>query len=189
MVLGMCIRVLRVLGWVGALGVVVVSILSINLSNSAFVVPLIGLVMTIFLMFGLIGSYLTQVEALGRIGILGFVVLIASVAWLIGMGWMQAFITPTLAKADPSLLNAPTPPYPVNVGFIVTGILLAVGFVLYGILLMVFSKAYRWPGLMLIISGVAGFVPGPLSNTVGPILASIAVVWMCLPLKSPKSVS
>lgn len=135
----------------------------------------------VLLLLGLVGLYASQSEAAGVLGLVGFLVAFAGTALLVGALWFELFITPALATEAPELAEAELG----LAGFILVLLTGALGWVLFGAATLRARVYPRGAAVLLIIGGLAAFVPVPLAG----IVFSGAVAWMGFILFTGRSVS
>lgn len=135
----------------------------------------------VLLLLGLVGLYASQSEAAGVLGLVGFLVAFAGTALLVGALWFELFITPALATEAPELAEAELG----LAGFILVLLTGALGWVLFGAATLRARVYPRGAAVLLIIGGLAAFVPVPLAG----IVFSGAVAWMGFILCTGRSVS
>jgi hypothetical protein len=134
------------------------------------VVFLLYLISTALLLLGLVGLYISQSEAVGVLGLVGFLVAFLGTVLLTGTLWFELFITPTLAAVAPELLAAELG----RPGFILMVLLGAVGWVLFGVATLRAGVYPRWAAILLIVGGVIAFLPVPLVG----IIFSVTVAYL-----------
>lgn len=125
---------------------------------------------SMLLLLGLVGLYISQAEAAGVLGLVGFLTAFLGTAFLVGALWFELFITPALAVEAPGLAEAELG----IAGFILVFLLSALGWVLFGVATLRARVYPRWAAVLLIVGGLVAFVPVPLSGVV----FSAAVAWM-----------
>lgn len=122
-------------------------------TTGSFVVQqLLLLLGTVLVLFGLFGLYVSQSEAAGALGIVGFLLAFLGTALVAGISWSQAFITPFVATAAPELLEVE------NFAFPLTFLIFAVGWVLFGVATLRTGIYPRAAAIVLIIGAVLLFV-------------------------------
>jgi hypothetical protein len=97
-------------------------------TTSHIIVFLLYLCSTMLLLLGLVGLYTSQSETTGILGLAGFLVAFVGTVLTAGALWFELFITPTLAAADPRLLEAELG----IPGLVFVALLGSVGWVLFG---------------------------------------------------------
>lgn len=122
------------------------------------------------LLLGLVGIYVVQSQASGVLGLVGFLAAFFGTVLLEGALWFELFITPSLAAQAPELVEAELG----LAGFLLVFGFGAVGWVLFGVATLRARVYPRWAAVLLIVGGVAAFVPVPLSG----VIFSVAVAWL-----------
>jgi hypothetical protein len=144
-----------------------------NLPNS------IGLAL---ILFGIVATYLILAPELGRFGLISFIVAFLGITWITCMIWGLAFFGPVLHDLDPTLTadkSFPDIQSPLNGGLLSAVFLLGIGMILYGLSILISSKSSRLSGLLLILGSIVSFIMVNDIDTAGPILQSIAIIWIC----------
>jgi len=171
----------------------------IEVYDSANWVPahLLGLASVMLMQVGLVALYAGQVEASGRLGLIGFVLALIGTAFAAAIQYSQSAILPLVAEEAPSIfVDARTPP-PYGIPLFVLG--LGLGLVLFGIATMRAGVYPRWSGLLLSVgvtlfmigevSREAGLLGGMLPYVIGApgqLLMSAGLIWMGYALWSPE---
>ena len=149
-----------------------------NLSEAAttasfaftFLLYLIG---SALLLVGLVGLYVSQSEASGVLGLVGFAVAFLGSALVLGAVWAQLFVAPYLAVSAPAALDA-EPTGTLAVGFTLTFALSALGWLLFGLAVLRAGVYPRAAAIALMVGAVISFLPIPASG----IVLDVAVVWL-----------
>ncbi len=139
----------------------------------------------ILMHLGLIGLYARQVDKMGRLGLVSFILAFVGTGLAGSILLMAATVIPIIAIKAPALLDqAVRPPTFAAAVFILS---FGLGYILFGVATMRARVMPRGSGLMLII-GVAFFVTaeaapfGPaLSHTIltlGDVVFGLGLVWM-----------
>jgi|SRR3712207_5807109 len=145
------------------------------------VMTVLTLVGTVLLLVGLVGLYVSQSEAAGLLGLVGFLGSFVGTVLVAGAVWEATFVVPSLAQEAPGLLDE-GPAGQLALGFVLSYTLAGVGVVLFGVATL---RAHVYPRVaaMLLTAGVVpvamwNFVPLPLPETV----LGVAVAWLGLVL-------
>lgn len=123
----------------------------------------------LLLPLGLVGLYARQSEAVGPLGLVGFVVAFIGTVLVAGFFWTSAFIAPLLAVEAPELLAVRSLP-----GFFRSFIVFGLGWLLFGVATLRAGVYPRAAAVLLVVGAVLTVVPLPLT---GVVLAA-AVAWM-----------
>jgi hypothetical protein len=135
-------------------------------------VNLIGMA---FLLLGLVGIYLRQINAVGILGFIIFIVsFIGAVLWA-GFGWVGAFVVPVLEDVAPEILND-SPPALINTGITVSMIFFFVGLLLFGLVTAWKGILPRVPALIFVIVPILDFIP--VGSYIAQPLAGVALIWI-----------
>ena len=126
---------------------------------------------------GLVGLYSQEVEAAGKLGLVGFLVAFLCTALLAGDFYADTLITPAVAVTSPECFDSGFAGvarlwFPLEVG------LLGVGWLLFGIATLRAQVYPRGAALLLIIGSVVAMLPLPLVN----IVFDLALVWLGIAL-------
>ena len=117
-----------------------------------------------FLVFGLIALYAYQLEATGRLGLVGFVVSMIGTVLLTGSGWYQLFIVPAMAAEVPAFTEAVRAAQVgqwLTVGLLVPLLAQTVGWVIFGIATFRAQVFPRWIAVAVVVGALLLFVPIP----------------------------
>lgn len=151
-------------------------------TSGTFVVQqLLFLFGTVLVLFGLFGLYVSQSEAAGTSGLVGFLLAFLGTALLSGLSWTQAFVVPFLAAESPALLE--TEP----VGSVLSFITFALGWLVFGVATLRARVYPRAAAILLIIGAVLPFVGFILPASA--FVFGIAVAWLGFILFSGSGVS
>jgi hypothetical protein len=126
----------------------------------------LGVLAVILLQGGLVGLYAYRSEAMGVLGLVGFVAAFLGTAMALGYAWADAFVVPAVAELDPGRLG---PIY--NIGTwggarFLTRVLFALGWFVFG-LATYQARAYpSWAAGVLMAGGIISLVPMPGSTLV-----------------------
>ncbi len=129
------------------------------------------------LVFGLIALYAAQVDAAGRLGVLGFVVSMIGTVLLTGQAWFLAFFEPALATEAPSFIEAAMTGEAgllLSIGLFIPLTVQAIGWVIFGIATYRANIFPRRAAIILIIGAFLLFVPVQGS----PTLFQLAIAWL-----------
>jgi hypothetical protein len=125
------------------------------------VVLLVYLISAALLLLGLVGLYISQSQAAGILGLVGFLLAFLGIVLLAGAFWFELFVRPALAEQAPDLLQAEVG----LAGFILTSLFAAVGWVLFGVATLRAGVYPRWAAILLIVGTIA-FFPLPLRGVI-----------------------
>jgi hypothetical protein len=136
----------------------------------------------VLLPLGLVALYARQSEALGPLGLVGFVVAFAGTVLVSGFAWVDHFVAPELAElttSAPRLMESGPPP-----GRALSFLVFGIGWALFGLASVVGRIYPRWASALLIIGAVISTVvsltllPVPL----GGLPFEGAVAWLGIAL-------
>ena len=132
------------------------------------------------LLLALTAIYTRESAALGRLGLIGYVIAFLGTLMVAGDWWFEAFVVPTITTQAPEVLGLP-PSGSVLVGAIATVGLYTVGWTLFGLAALRARTSPRAAALLLIAGGLAG----PLAlSTPYQIPLAIAIGWIGLTFES-----
>jgi hypothetical protein len=132
------------------------------------------------LLLALSAIYTRESDALGRLGLIGFVTAFLGTLMVAGDWWFEAFVVPMIATAAPVVLDLPISGS-VLVGAIATVGLYTMGWMLFGLAVLRTRAVPRPAALLLLASGLLG----PLAlSTPYQIPLAIAIGWIGLTLAS-----
>ena len=121
----------------------------------------LSLLAAILILFALVGLNLRQSEEVGILGRLGFVVAFLGTALTVGLSWVIFFVAPSVAVEAPEFLDAEQVAGPLDAGFILTSLILAVGWALFGVAALRAGIYPRWVTIVFIIAALIQFLPLP----------------------------
>ena len=121
----------------------------------------LSLLAAILILFALVGLNLRQAEEVGILGRLGFVVAFLGTALTVGLSWVIFFVAPSVAMEAPEFLDAEQVAGPLDAGFILTSLILAVGWALFGVAALRAGIYPRWVTIVFIIAALIQFLPLP----------------------------
>jgi hypothetical protein len=121
----------------------------------------LSLLAAILILFALVGLNLRQSEEVGILGRLGFVVAFFGTALTVGLSWVIFFVAPSVAMEAPEFLDAEQVAGPLDAGFILTSLILAVGWALFGVAALRAGIYPRWVTIVFIIAALIQFLPLP----------------------------
>jgi hypothetical protein len=128
------------------------------------------------LLGGLVGLYVRQSEAAGRLGMIGFLLAFFLTTFVTGDFYANTFVTPMVALEAPAFLDNPLSGF-LQAWLPFDFVLLALGWLLLAVVTVrarVYPRAASW----LLVGAVVGLVPIPLANL--PFEAALA--WLGLVL-------
>jgi len=131
------------------------------------------------LLLAVTAIYTRESAALGRLGLIGYVIAFLGTLLVAGDWWFEAFAIPMIATEAPEFLELP-PSGSVLAGVITTVGLYTVGWTLFGIAAL---RAHAFP-LAAALLVIAGGLAGPLAlSTPYQIPLAIAIGWIGLTLQ------
>jgi hypothetical protein len=132
------------------------------------------------LLLALTAIYTRESDALGRLGLIGFMTAFLGTLMVAGDWWFEAFVLPMIATAAPPVLDLPISGS-VLVGAIATIGLYTMGWTLFGLAALRTRAFPRAAALLLVAGGLAG----PLAlSTPYQIPLAIAIGWIGLTFES-----
>ena len=133
------------------------------------------------LVFGLVALYAYQIEAAGRLGLVGFVVSMIGTVLLTAVAWLGAFVDPALASQAPEFYVAArsgeiggTVGTVLSIGVLSPILIQALGWTIFGIATYRARVFPRWLAVGLVIGALLLFVPVQGS----PVVFQLAVASM-----------
>jgi hypothetical protein len=118
------------------------------------------------LVFGLIALYAYQIEAAGRLGLVGFVISMIGTVLLTALAWLRAFVDPALASQAPEFYVAArsgeiggTVGAVLSIGVISPILFQALGWTIFGIATYRARVFPRWLAVGLVVGALLLFVP------------------------------
>jgi hypothetical protein len=128
------------------------------------------------LLLALTAIYTRESAALGRLGLIGYVIAFLGTLMVAGDWWFEAFVVPMIATVAPAVLDLPLSGSLLS-GAIATLALYSVGWTLFGLAALRARAFPRAAALLLVAGGLAG----PLAlSTPYQIPLAIAIGWIGL---------
>ena len=146
-------------------------------TNTYFLQSLLTLLAGALLLGGMVGFYVWQSEAAGRLGLIGFVLAFFGTVLVEGDFFANTFVTPLVAQEAPSFLDNPLSGI-LQVWLPFDFTLLALSWLILALATVrarVYPRAASW---FLLASALVALVPFPLIN----IPLDAALVWLGLAL-------
>ena len=146
-------------------------------SGTFFLQSLLTLFAGTLLLGGLIGFYLWQSQAVGRLGLVGFLLAFFGTVFVVGDFYANTFVTPLVAQGAPEFLDDP------QSGMLQVWLPFSFGFLAFSWLLLavvtlragVYPRGASW---FLLFGAVLALVPFPLANL--PFYGALAWVGLHL---------
>ena len=126
---------------------------------------------------GLVGMYARQAIPAGWLGLIGFILLFFGLlVFGIGFGLISTTVIPWLTTQAPNLIAGQLPPV-LYVFLAISIVMIVVGNIPLGAAVVRAGILPRWPGWLLIASGVIGLLDiVPFSSTIKNIIAGISAI-------------
>ena len=127
------------------------------------------------LLGGMVGLYVRQSEAAGKVGLVGFLFAFLGTALVEGDFYANTFVTPLVAQEAPGFLDNPLSGF-LQVWLPFDFVLLSLSWLLLAaatVRARVYPRAASW---LLLVGAFVGLVPAPLAN----LLFEIALAWLGL---------
>jgi hypothetical protein len=131
------------------------------------------------LLLALSAVYAGHQQALGRLGLIGYVAATMGTVLVAGDWWFEAFVVPMIGAQAPEVLNLP-PGGSVLVGALITAGLFAAGWITFGVAVLRSGALSRTAGVLLVVGGVCGILA---LSTPYQIPLAVAVAWMGFSLR------
>ncbi len=173
--------------WWGLMGLMLPSsgtFLNMVLASNWVAVNMLGLVVAVLIPLCLVGLYAKQIEKVGILGLLGFLLAFIGSILYASLQFEETIAWPILAVHAPSLLDAQGPllsNQTFSLIYLLMGLLYMLGFILFGIATMRVAVLTRWGALLLIIGavlfGAGTFVP-VFVRTIGAIFYGVGFAWL-----------
>ncbi len=154
-------------------------------TTSWTVLSMMYLIGVLLLLVALVGLYARQSEVAGTLGLVGFLAALVGTGLLAGMMWAMAFVAPSAAIEAPAFLDAEEVAGPLDMGFMLSGIAVAVGWVLFGVATLRARVFPRKAAIVLMIGALLTVLPLPATTLV----IDVAVAWLGLTLLSGQRTS
>jgi uncharacterized membrane protein (DUF485 family) len=153
-------------------------------SGAFFLQSLLTLFAGTLLLGGLIGFYLGQSQAAGRLGLVGFLIAFFGTVIVVGDFYANTFVTPLVAQGAPEFLDDPLS------GMMQVWLPFSFGVLAFSWLLLAVAtlraRVYpRGPAWFLLVGAVLALVPFPLANL--PFYGALA--WVGLHLLRTREVA
>jgi hypothetical protein len=132
------------------------------------------LIGVLLLLVALVGLYARQSQESGVLGVAGFLAALIGTGLLAGMMWTFAFVVPSVAVEAPTFLNAEQVAGPLDAGFMLSGLAVAIGWALFGVATLRAGVFPRVAAVVLIVGAIVTFLPFAPST----LIIDLAVAWM-----------
>lgn len=133
----------------------------------------IGLAGFLLLLLALTGLYLRYWEAMGALGLIGYLIAFAGTALTAGDWWFESFAVPWIAEVGPEVFDN-RPAGRLLIGAAITFYSFTVGWVLFAVAGWR-ARAFSLPAAALLIVGaIAGLLGGPLFQ----LPLALGVAWI-----------
>lgn len=132
------------------------------------------LIGVLLLLAALVGLYARQSDAAGAPGVAGFLAALVGTGLLAGMMWTLAFVVPSAAIEAPAFLNAEQTAGPLDAGFMLSGLAVAIGWALFGVATLRAGVFPRIAAIILIVGAILTFLLLPATTVV----IDVAVAWL-----------
>lgn len=135
-------------------------------------IDLIGMAL---LLLGLVGLYIRQMNEVGVVGLIIFLIaFLGAVLWA-GAGWSTTFILPVLDEQAPQILSDP-PPALIGTGYGVSLYTFFGGMLLFALITAWKGILPRVAAILLAVVPILDFVP--FGHFVSQPLAGVALIWL-----------
>ena len=146
-------------------------------TGTFFLQSLLTLLAGTLLLGGLVGLYVRQCEAVGRLGVIGFLLAFFVTSFVTGDFYANTFVTPLVARGAPEFLDDPLS------GMLQVWLPFSFGVLAFSWLLLAVAtlraRVYpRGPAWSLLVGAVLALVPFPLANL--PFYGALAWVGLHL---------
>jgi hypothetical protein len=154
-------------GVLGVMGDLLALVVDLDSPLSATTAPyaivfLVYLISAALLVLGLVGLYISQSQAVGTLGLAGFLLAFLGTVLLAGAFWFELFVTPALAAQAPELFAADLG----VLGYTSMFLFATVGWVLFGVATLRAGVYPRWAAILLMVGGAIAFLPLPLRGII-----------------------
>ena len=154
-------------GVLGVMGDLLALVVDLDSPLSATTAPyaivfLVYLISAALLVIGLVGLYISQSQAVGTLGLAGFLLAFLGTVLLAGAFWFELFVTPALAAQAPELFAADLG----ILGYTSMFLFASVGWVLFGVATLRAGVYPRWAAILLMVGGAIAFLPLPLRGII-----------------------
>ncbi|MBS4196410.1 hypothetical protein [Lederbergia citri] len=189
------VRSFGVMGVLGFVITVISVIINIATGAESLVGNYLNILGLVLILFGVMAAYFSQSVALGVFGFIGFIVMFIGSIWTIGIVEINSFSYPVINDLNSSMnigeLANSELPSPIKEAMMTSNYLGGVGSVLFGLAILMKGNIMRWPGLLLILAGVASFFESmnEFFGFIGFILSLVAVLWMSIKVLKTNNIS
>ena len=133
----------------------------------------LSLLAAVMILFALVGLNLRQSGAVSILGRLGFLLAFLGTVLAAGISWALLFVVPSIALEAPAFLDAEQVAGPLNVGFMLSSLVLAVGWALFGFAALQTRSYPRWVAIVLIVAALIQLLPFPGTGLVFGVAAAL----------------
>lgn len=132
------------------------------------------LIGALLLLVALAGLYARQSSEAGTLGLVGFLAALVGTGMLIGIMWTITFVAPSAAVEAPAFLDNEQVAGPLDAGFMISGLAVALGWALFGVATFRAKVYPRAVAIALTLGALVTFAPFPATT----LLLDLALVWM-----------
>lgn len=165
------IRFLAVCSIIGGACRAAMTPLALSLGLNSIPELIFGVLGTMFMGIGMIGLYLPHIRQSGRLGFASFALHTFASFLLMAL----VFDSLTFRVYEPSMLDSPSPPWPVAVTGLASMPLLILSMVVFPICIFRTKIYAKLPAILLLVTPVINFIP--MLADIGPLLWGLAFVW------------
>jgi hypothetical protein len=142
----------------------------------------------IALLIGVTGLYLTASDRAGRLGLVGYTLTVANLVLQAGVMWADLFLSSTVAKVAPGILDGTVSDARMSAGFLATWVFNA-SFAVLGVALLRSHVYRRTVGWALVVMGLITAVPLPVDGPVYEVMIGLAATTAGLAARRPSTAS
>ena len=136
------------------------------------------------LLLALTALYTREAQALGRLGLAGYLTAFLGTLLVAGDWWFEAFVVPAIATQDPEILSG-SPGWSVLAGAVTTSAFFTIGWTLFGIAAFRTRVYGRPAAVLLIVGGLTGVLT---LSTPWQVPLAVAVGWIGVALSRSQAV-
>jgi uncharacterized membrane protein YhaH (DUF805 family) len=150
-------------------------------STALLLIAVMGIGATAVLAFG-------RLRNAGRTGAPAVVAVVGSVL-VAGGQWAALFVLPALSEHAPQLLTSGAMGS-VTVGYVASYAVFALGWIATAVALLRARAVPTWLGVLLLVGGLASFVPAPeaMRLLIVSVAATLVARWISVPAQAPEPV-
>jgi len=160
-----------------------------------FMLNFSALILTILTPISILGFYAKQIESVGKLGLIGFLLVYLGGMLYVGMQFDEVFTWPILAEYAPALIDIKGPMFTdptFSLAYTSMALLFIPGLILICIATARAKILPKWGAILLAVGGpfaYGGIMVPQILRASGAVLGAIGFIWLGLALYNDKNVN